>query len=220
VASLSVSETITASMLANLVSNVSTAVCTKDVVDGLCNVTVLSVTIRNVTTYCTRGVCPGIAKGRRLLLSDVSMVGLGIVTATKLPDISARINSVPVVVGYSIRPNAAMNNFSMMDNSFLFVQFVGNSYTVYEAPGVGGENPPFNFGAFVVIVVVVLLVLFCLNRWFGPRVVHITVVNQAVPSAPPLPPFVQVLQPDKAQFSLFNDIRITKDNCKPFFKTV
>ena len=224
VASLSVSETITASMLANLVSNVSTAVCTKDVVDGLCNVTVLTVTIRNVTTYCTHGVCPGIAKGRRLL-SDVSVVGLGIVTTTKLPDISARINSVPVVVGYSIRPNAAMNNFSMMDNSFLFVQFVGNSYTVFMGPVVGGGDPPFNFGEFVGIVVLVLLGLFCLNRWCGPgkTVVHIvTVVNRdgvPVPSAPP-PPFVQNTTQEKAQFSLFNDIRITKDNCKPLFKTV
>ena len=133
VASLAISETeITAVMLDTLVNNVSEVVCTADII--LCNISVLSVTVNNVTTFCKDSVCPGYQR-RRVLLAVKEAVGvsLGILTSRLVSDFSSGVRSLPSVSAVTVYPNAPLTNAQLetMKDSRAMAGFVRSESTVF-----------------------------------------------------------------------------------------
>jgi hypothetical protein len=121
--------TVGATLFAALAKDISVLVCAE--VKGFCNVSVLAVTVNNVTTYCDRGVCLGYARRRRMLLAvGTTTIIMGIMTQTQITDVS--MDTVPGVESSIIMPNSPIRNLtsSALDSRSL-VQYVQQTFTVF-----------------------------------------------------------------------------------------
>jgi hypothetical protein len=174
-------------------------------------VSVLAVTVNNVTTYCVGGVCPGYARRRRLLgVGGGVVVIVGIVTQTPIVDVSESIDALPGVESSSVLPNSPVANLtSIAGDSRKLIQQVQVGFTVYVIVHV--ETAAVNYTPVVVgvaAVVVVVAVLAVIALRMRPKVL---VTGTAATGA-------------ESQFttdsSALQSIRITKENYKPYIKTV
>lgn len=191
VASLTINQTntkITAALLADLVTNVSRAVCTQEAAAELCNVTVLSITVNNVTTFCTNGVCPGYTSNnnnnRRVLLGlagpPLSGINLGIVTKKPIADVAANLNTIVIVVSSNVAPNAPVSNLDQLKDSRSLVQYVIERQTVYvNVLPQATDNTTGTLLAILILVVVISLCVYCCCC----RKTKTVIVQQVAPAA-------------------------------------
>ena len=142
VASLTIdpSEAITSALLADLVRNVSRIVCLPDA--GQCEVSVLSITVGGVTTFCIDGVCPGYSKRRRrrLLLEQTTEVNVGIISKTMVSDFSGSLKSIRSVVDIKVEPNAPVittEQLAQLKDARALAAFVSEKSTVFNAVSQG-----------------------------------------------------------------------------------
>jgi cysteine-rich repeat protein len=142
-ASLEINRTvkITATLLAELVTNVTNSLCTPGAY-AFCNVSVLSVSIGNRTTYCAKSVCLGIAR-RRLLQTKVEggNVNMGIVTSNPIPAPERRIEaSSSVVTGTNYSANAPVFNRQELDDAEKLIKLVQEKFTDFFRKEEGEES--------------------------------------------------------------------------------
>ena len=206
-ASLSIRPNVTvdSTLFAELAKDISVFVCAD--VKGFCNVSVLAVTVNNVTTYCDHGVCPGYARRRRLLAvsSGGTTIVMGIVTQTQITDVATELSTVPGVESSTIMPNSPVRNLTSALDSRSLVQYVQQTFTVF----VVVVPPP------VVVVVAdnsgtVIAVAVGLAAVVAAIAVAVFVIRRGQK------PLVNS-EPSRAQFyaaTALQSIRITKENLK------
>jgi hypothetical protein len=206
VASLTIdaAATVTSVLLDQLVHNVSRIVCLPAV--GACNVSVISVTVDDVVTFCTDGVCPGFAKRRRLLLLNTGVVDLGIITEAKVPDFTGALGAIESVVDTRVQPNApiaTVEQLAQLRDSRVLAALVANKFTEFNV--IGAVNNVLGLLVLVIQVaigiVVVSVILCCCFCCKGSNVL--------------------VKQPGNigSQFTALDSIRISKESLKPYIKT-
>jgi hypothetical protein len=206
---------ITAVYFVDLVGNISAVVCVD--AQAVCNVSILSVTVGSVTTYCTNGVCPGYARRRALLGISGANVSVGVVTSTAIPDISdavSHINSVTVLI---IMPNAPWYRGDSFSDSRSMLDQVAKSYTVYVIIVEKASDSSLFVGIGVVLVVLVIGLIYARSK--RTSVVIQLPLQVDPPSAPP----ALLVGPGNfksSRFTALESIRITRENYKPFVKTV
>ena len=208
---------ITAVYFVDLVGNISAVVCVD--AQAVCNVSILSVTVGSVTTYCTNGVCPGYARQRALLGISGANVSVGVVTSTAIPDISdavSRINSVTVLI---IMPNAPWYRGDSFSDSRSMLDQVAKSYTVYVIIVEKASDSSLFVGIGVVLVVLVIGLIYARSK--RTSVVIQLPLQVDPPSAPPaLLVGPGNFKSSSSRFTALESIRITRENYKPFVKTV
>ena len=145
VASMEINENITvnAAFLDMLVENVSSVVCSQSTF-VFCNVTVLSVTVDNVTTFCKDSVCPGFEKRRRALLAVTNSssntqqkkrsckADTAIYTDEKVSDFIQQLASVPYVTNVIVMPNTEVFNYADLYDSQAVMALVAQTFTVFK----------------------------------------------------------------------------------------
>ena len=194
--------TINAELFDGLARNVSMLVCAD--AKGFCNVSVLAVTVNNVTTFCNNGVCPGYARSRRLLGVTVVVVSIGIVTQVQIVDVSAGLDSIVAVDSSSVMPNSPVANLtSILGDAMKIMQQVQAGYTVYviSEPKIVVVDNTTTIVIVACCVVVVILAMAVVRR-----------NQQYTPLVPPG-------NEKGARLTALDSIRITKENYKPFVKT-
>ena len=212
VASLTIdsSEVISSVLLADLVIKVSQIVCLPDV--GLCEVSVLSITVDSVTTFCINGVCPGYARRRLLELKRGTDVNLGIISKAMVPDFTKALSSVKGVVDIKVEPNAPVmttEQLAQLKDARVLVALVSDKFTVFNIiSAVSNGLGVLVLVAQVVIGLIILsVVLCCCLCCFNRKT-----------DAPLVPPGSGV--ESHSQFPALDSIRISKENYKPYVKTV
>ena len=165
IASLEINRKITATLLAELATNVSNCLCTPGAY-AFCNISVLSVSIGNKTTYCANSVCLGIAGRRRVLLQtkvEGGGVNMGIVTSNPIPAPDNKIEaSSSVVTNTKYSANAPIFNLRELDSAEKLIKMVQEKCTDFLRKDEDkGPNITINVGIPSLVGVVLIVVCVC-----------------------------------------------------------
>jgi hypothetical protein len=194
-------------LLADLVKNVSRIVCLPDT--GLCNVSILSITVNDVTTFCTDGVCPGYARRRLLGLNGGVEVNLGIISKAMVSDFSNALSSIKSVVDTKIEPNAPVistEQLAQLRDSRYLQALVTEKSTVFNVISAVNDGIAFLvMVASVVMSLIVLSVVLCCCCCFCNQKTQVLVHPSAANA--------------QSQFPALDSIRISKESFKPYVKT-
>jgi hypothetical protein len=221
-------------ILDSLVNNVAEIVCTADII--VCNISVLSVTVNNVTTFCKDSVCPGYQRRRALLAVKKTLsVSVGILTSRMLSDFSSDVRSIPSVETVTVYPNAPLTNAqldSMKDSKVMSELVLSKSTVFYAIIPSGGSTSGLVviavfIGVFVFLIASIVACCCCCCYYSQTPVKKKLVPTTVTPSGqlivpsslapPPYNPYAYLPPPTAPGFgakfpSIITNIRITKDD--------